>query len=406
MMSPWKVTTAFFLILALLLRAGAQAVRSQTEIAVIPDEPVYTFNEQVHFSAQIRADQPIKEALLLIQSGGETAQVRVIQAEIGEDRKTRATLDLKESPLRAFSRVEYWYQIVSEAGEVYIGPHFSFEYSDNRFEWQTISGTPFRIFWYEGDLAFAQEVLNVALAAVPHIREILEVYLPDPLRIYVYRNAGEMQAALSGASENWVAGHADPDLGVILVSLPAGPEQRLEMERQIPHEMMHVALYYTDANAYQHLPVWYNEGLASLAELYPSPEYQAILEEAFHADGLIPMGDLCLSFPTESSARLLAYAQAASFSRYLFTQYGSPGLNRLQAAFASGFECQVAAERALEIKFNDLERNWIQNTFSPNAMAGLWREIAPWLIILAVILIGPIIMILNNTLKRPRRQEI
>lgn len=406
MMSHLKILAALFLTITLLAFAGATIVGAQTEIAVIPDEPTYTFNEQIQFSAQLRSAQPIKEALLLIQSGGEAAQVKVIQAEIEPDGKIQATLDLKESPLRAFARVEYWYQVVPMEGEVYTGAHFSFEYSDNRFEWKTLSGDPFRIFWYEGDLAFAQEVMNVALAAQPRIQEFLEVYLPNSLRIYVYRSAAEMQAALSDASENWVAGHADPELGVILVSLPAGPEQRLEMERQIPHEMMHIALHYTDANAYQRLPVWYNEGLASLVEFYPSPEYQAILERAFAAGELIPMGDLCQSFPVESSARLLAYAQAASFSRYLFNRYGSPGLNRLQAAFASGFDCQVAVERALDIAFDDLESNWIQATLSNNAMSDIWQETAPWLIILAVILIGPIIMILNIILKRPMRQEV
>ncbi len=399
MMSFPKVLAALLLMMMLLVFPRVTTTQAQAEIAVIPDEPTYTFNEQIRFSAQLRADQPIKEALLLIQSGGETAQVRVIQAEIGADGKITATLDLEGSPLRAFTRVEYWYQVLPEEGEVYSGPHFTFEYTDNRFEWKTISSSPFRIFWYEGDLTFAQEVMNVALSAQPHIQQILDVYLPDSLRIYVYRSAAEMQAALAGASKNWVAGHADPDLGVILVSLPAGPEQRLEMERQIPHEMMHVALYYTDANAYQRLPVWYNEGLASLAELYPSPEYQAILERAFNASELIPMRDLCLSFPVETSARLLAYAQAASFSRYLFEKYGSPGLNRLQAAFASGFDCQVAVERALDIEFDDLEGKWIRETFSQNAMSDVWQETAPWLIIMVVILIGPIIMILNNILK-------
>ena len=70
-------------------------------------------------------------------------------------------------------------------------------------------------------------MLDVADAGQERIQDLLALPMPRKLDIYVYADPETMQSALSPGSENWVAGHADPDLGVILVTLPEGPEQRL-----------------------------------------------------------------------------------------------------------------------------------------------------------------------------------
>ena len=68
-----------------------------------------------------------------------------------------------------------------------------------------------------------------------------------------------------------MAGHAAPDLGVVLISIPAGPDEGLEMQRQIPHELMHLAQYEVIGENFTNQPYWLIEGMASEAELYPNP---------------------------------------------------------------------------------------------------------------------------------------
>ena len=108
-----------------------------------------------------------------------------------------------------------------------------------------------------------------------------------------------------------MAGHADPDLGVMVVSVPDGPTQRIEMERQIPHELMHVLLYQLIGNKYQ-LPTWFNEGLATISELYPDPDYYTYLMRAKANDSLIPLTNLCASFPLGVEPTWLTPRQALS----------------------------------------------------------------------------------------------
>jgi hypothetical protein len=370
----------------------------------VNEEPIYVFNDFIQFSATIQSSDPISEVWIFLSPVGKSDGGQVFPMALDRQGKATFRYDLKLQPLRAFSSIEYHYQLTYESGGKDDSSSYNFRYLDNRYGWKSLDSVPFRVHWYAGDLTFAQEVLNVAHAGQKRLTEILEVYLPNELDIYVYSSATEMQTALPASSAPiWIAGHADPDLGVILVSLPPGPEQQLEIERQIPHELMHIALYHTDAPTYENLPIWFNEGLASLAELYPGPEYQTILDNAFQAGGMLSMASLCRAFPNDSAQRLLAYAQSASFTRYLFEQYGTGGLNRLRAGYATKLGCRPGMEKALQTSLEGLEGRWLRDTFAEGAWQKVKSDLLPWLIVLAVILIGPLIMVFGVLRKRPAR---
>jgi hypothetical protein len=178
------------------------------------------------------------------------------------------------------------------------------------------------------------------------------------------------------------------------------------MERQIPHELMHIALNYTDAHAYSNLPAWFNEGLASLAELYPNPEYQALIESAYDSGDLFPLASLCQTFPNQSQDALLAYAQSASFTQFLYDQYGNPGFNRLLAAYASGMNCERGIEEALGTDLVSLERSWRSENFADQAWTKTYEEFLPWIILLLVVLAGPLILILVVIRNRSARMDL
>ncbi len=378
---------------------------AQIAYEVIPEEPEYSFGEKISFKASLESDEIIDEVLLFIQNSDDS-DLQVHAVSIDNFGNLSTEIDLGEFPLIAFSNPQYWYQVKSVGGEIFTSPRNSFRYADNRFRWRTISGEPFTIHWYQGDLAFGEEVLNVALEGFRNTQELLEIFFPNSLDIYVYENPGAMQAALPEEGQDWIAGHADPDQGVILVSLPTGPEQRLEMERQIPHELMHIALNYTDAHAYANLPTWFNEGLASMVELYPNPEYQVLLENAFESEELLPLSSLCQSFPNGPQGTLLAYAESASFTKFLFEQYGQPGFNRLMAAYASGMSCERGIEEALGTNLANLEANWRRENFAIITMTRSVQEFLPWVILLLVVLAGPIILLVSALRYKSGRSEL
>jgi hypothetical protein len=292
-----------------------------------------------------------------------------------------AEFDLLETAIRGFSDVTYWFRLTLENGETYTSPAYQFTYADNRYDWETLESGSFMVHWYLGEVTFAQEVANTAAAGLHQAQTYLPLSPSEIIHIYVYDSAQEMQAAQS-ATQIWVAGHADPDLSVVLVSLPPGPEQSLEMERQIPHELMHVLLYQADAEVYQHIPVWLNEGLASITELYPNPEYFTILTEAYQRTDLFSMRSLCMAFPTYASESLLAYAQSASFTRYLFNQFGTSGLESLLMVYADGVDCERGVEQALGSSLTQLETQWRRATFNEDPQISAFQNLLPWMLVL------------------------
>ena len=157
--------------------------------------------------------------------------------------------DFMRFPLRAFSRVEYRFEVVIDGGETVSSSQEVFPYEDNRFVWQSMQSGPFRVHWYDGDAAFGQELLDVAQRGLQQAQSwLLVATLDEPdemIDIYTYASKEEMRSTLLLGGTNWVAGHADPDMQLIVVSIPPGPEQSTEMERQIPHELMHTLLYLT-----------------------------------------------------------------------------------------------------------------------------------------------------------------
>lgn len=379
--------------------------QAQTAYDIIPEEPTYRFGETMKFEAELIPAEAVDEVLLFLQAS-ENTDLQVHAMTLGGSGNLSVEIDLQEYPLQAFSEVGYWFQVTSADGEIYTSPRYSFTYLDNRYLWRMISGEPFTAHWYQGDLNFGKEVLNVSLEGLRKVQEILDIFFPNSIDIYVYEDAQTLQTALDPGGQAWVAGHANSQLGVIYLSLPPGPDQRLEMERQIPHELMHIALSYTDAHAYANLPVWFNEGLASLAELYPNPEDQALLESAYSAEVLLSLDSLCESFPNDPQGISLAYAQSASFTNYLYKKHGQPGFNRLMAAYASGMSCETGIEEALGMSLTDLENAWKKENFTGLAVAKSIEEYLPWLFLFVVVLLGPIILVVLAFRNKPERSEI
>ena len=402
----WKAFLLLFLVFTSLLAGKSLKGYAQTEVAVESQPPKSNFGENILFQATLQSNVPVEKALLLVQNGPE-AEVQIIPAALDQEGNLKANYNLKENPLRAFSQVDYWFQISLQNGETYTSPKTAFLYTDNRFDWDTIESAPLRVHWHTGDITFAQEILNIAQTGMQRAQQILpQVLVPPAVDIYVYNNGEELRDGLLASSQNWIAGHADPDLNVVLVSLPPGPEQRLEMERQLPHELMHVMMNYTDGNAYANLPAWFNEGLASLAELYPNPDYQVLLQNAYQTNSLMPLSSLCKVFPTDSHKALLAYAESASFMNFLFEKYGSVGFGGLMAMYAQGQSCEQAVETGFNASLFSLENQWQRQNFSRNSMQSAVEELLPWLLIMIIVLAGPIILAINMFRHRSARVEL
>ena len=58
----------------------------------------------------------------------------------------------------------------------------------------------------------------------------------------------------------WVSGHADPKIGVIMVTASPDLIGRADLERDVPHEIAHIMVYQATRAGYDRMPVWLDEG--------------------------------------------------------------------------------------------------------------------------------------------------
>jgi hypothetical protein len=167
------------------------------------------------------------------------------------------------------------------------------------------------------------------------------------------------------------------------------------MERLIPHELMHVMLQRQLGN--QSLPTWLNEGIATLAEINPTADYGIVLQDASNRNALIPLVDLCASFPADSAQAFLAYAEARSFTTYLRDTYGAPALLSLARTYTEGVDCENGAQRALGVSLSQLDMDWRENSLGQNVWGVAFRNMLPYLVLLGLLIFIPLIVGLNAT---------
>jgi hypothetical protein len=337
----------------------------------------YHFGDKISFQAQITHPEQIKDVFLFLEPSGEQPRTeKIIPAANGQ---VNYEYDLSQKPVRSFVTITYWLQVVSTGGESITSPKQTLNYEDNRFTWQSLDTGNLQIRWITGDRAFGQAILNAAQRALHSAESLLPAALPNPTRIYVYPTATDLQGAMLDQL-SWVAGHAIVDLGTITISVTPGPEQDYDLDRQIPHELMHVLTYQAAGAGYQRLPEWFTEGLASLAEINPNPDYQSALTQAVDTRTLIPIASLCNAFPQDASGAFLAYAQSASFVRYIYQKNGTTGFQKLISNYQNGLGCEEGVNAALGISLEQFDHRWQQEVLGVDTASLAFQNLAPYLI--------------------------
>lgn len=363
--------------------------------------PQIEFGKSIQFTLQLNSPENINAAYLFLQPNGQETQILAFDLPLKD--VNQIVFDLTNFRLRPFSPVEYWYRLEMSNGEIITGEKAFFTYEDNRFPWQRLSASQINVAWYSGDLVFGQQALDTALAGIQKTHTILDYSLATPVSIYIYPSASDLQSVLNLTPNSWVAGHASPDLGVVLVSILPGPDQRAEMERQIPHELMHIVQYQLIGDTYINLPVWLTEGLASMAELYPNPDYQSVLKKAVENDTLLPMVNLCSAFPAELSGAILSYAQSDSFVRFLYQNYGATAMRELIIAYKDGLGCEEGVRKVYGTSIAQLETRWRQEVLGMDIASLAWSNLQPYMLISAFLLLPFLLTIFLSFRKEPGR---
>ena len=225
--------------------AGFQPVNAQQPVSLPVTNPgiTYDFGSFITFQAKINLNSAPIEAYLMFRADGEDT-TRVIPIKLDAQGNTLLRYDMSQGAVRPFATVRYLYRIKLADGQELTSQEYFFQYEDNRFTWQVLKGEAVTVHWYDGDVSFGQDALDIAERGVREANKLMLVNQTKPLDVYIYSSSSDLARALEVGGLTSVGGHASPDLRLGLVSIPPGPDQKLEMDQKIPHksDRSHVVL--------------------------------------------------------------------------------------------------------------------------------------------------------------------
>lgn len=383
---------------------NVQQAQAQSVVELENVEASYQYGEQITFIARIKSSIQIHQASIVIID--ETHGLTHVQPlEIDQDGRADYRFDVKQNILRPFSLVKWKYQFALSDGSTFESTTYIIRYEDNRFDWQMLEAGALQVNWYNSDANFGQAALNAAQAGLQSISMLVPLDLAQPIDVFIYADSDDLRGTLDLGGEDWVAGHASPAVGVAMVVIEPGAEQSIFMEQRIPHELMHVMLYRHVGSGYRNIPAWLREGTATLAEIYPNADYDRVLADAGANDKLIPLRDLCSSFPPNAGEAFLAYAESRSFTTYLHDKYGSAGLLSLAGYYADGMDCERGTERAFGMSLSKLELDWREAVLGQQAVGFALRNMFPYLVLLCLVLFLPFVGGLSMIRKKRKDHE-
>lgn len=227
---------------------------------------------------------------------------------------------------------------------------------DDRFDWQERDSDQVRLYTYNTDRAFADMMLSESQAAIDALESTYALDAIPPISIWVYPSYEDFAGTLQGNQREAVAGVTYPGMDTTVVVVSDGDEG--EFGRVVPHEISHQVLFAATRNAYGPPPVWFDEGMATHAQIGGTDSFAGMVSRA-EADGvLFDIQSLSESFPYGPAQATLAYASSWSMITYIEERWGPEGITRMVDAFAGGLPVEEAVPAALGLTIDDLDAAW------------------------------------------------
>jgi hypothetical protein len=318
---------------------------------------------------------------------------------------------MDELALAPFTTLTYEWLIEGADGTQWQSEPATLVYVDDRFQWRRLADQGVEVYWTDAEAQLGQAALDITLASLPAIQQMIPANPPVPLRVYLYPSAADLRAALSVAGRPWVGGHAEPSLGAIFVTAVNPRTAPLDLQRTLPHELTHLLLYQLSPDKYDLLPFWLNEGLSTLFEQAPNPNYELLLSEAVAREETIPLQELCRPTLREGYDPALAYAQSGSVVAYLRRTYGDAALRGFMAVQLNNIDerrqrlnCDVPLLEAFGFTLEGLDEQWLADRAPRTWWQRIGERYSLWLLVIGLGF-AALIPVLSGPRRRARAKD-
>jgi hypothetical protein len=338
----------------------------------------YEFGRNLNFHLEAGSPAEIKQILLTYGPVGQSTETVTVQPVFTSAAHVALDYahDLITRRFQAFSQLEYYWVVIDSRGQRLQTPPVRFEYTDNRFQWQTLEEDGVTVAWYGRRQIDGRAALYDAQLARAKIAAVTGGNPRQAFRVYIYSTAADLQVAAQVDRQEWVVGQAYPRIATCLVLIPEDGSSAIEMRRVIPHEISHLLIGDLAAG----LPRWLDEGLATDNEGIHDPRAGTALADAAREGQLLSFEQLCAHFPANPQQAALAYAQSGDLVAFIRAHHNSDSLQRLVAAYRETPDCEAGLRSALGLTLAQLQAEWESSLPErrPN-LGDTLRVSVPWL---------------------------
>jgi hypothetical protein len=367
----WPPARVFGAVAVLMVVLAAGATGSARPVsAAEPDFGSATldasFTTGVRVTQPVTLDGPLSRVELLLTEGSAIGpRVIVVPAPAGSDGPV--TLEytvepgteghiLPNTPIRAS-----WRLIPADGGPPVVSPEVEGIYRDDRFAWQTLTGSVVRVHWYEGPQEFGARAVEIGDKAVEDASELLGVTEDEPIDFFIYADQDAFYDALGPATRENVGGQASSEIRTMFALIGPGEINDPWVSTVVPHELVHLVFDTAVSNPYHYPLRWLNEGLAVyLSQGYDAGD-RAAVERAADGGTLLPLAGLGGQFPTSADRFFLAYAESVSAVDFLIRTHGQDALVDLIGSYADGRTDDEVFSEAIGMDVGAFDAAWLDD---------------------------------------------
>lgn len=371
-------TLAIFLLFALF---SPGLIQAQGELTIVDSSAQVDFPNRLNFSLSARGPVEITDIRLHYRVSQMSFAPVTSEAYLEFTPATAVSVTwplemVRIGGLPSGSRLEYWWTVTDAIGSTVEISAASIQFDDNRYQWQSLAEGKVTLYWYEGDRAFAEELMAVTQGALTRLKESTGAELETPVKLYIYSSADDLRGAMIYPQE-WTGGIAFTRYGILAIGI--SPDNLDWGRGAIAHELTHLVVHQVTLNPYGDIPTWLDEGLAMNSEGPLEPVFESYLNSARADNRFISVPSLASPFSAYAAEAALSYAESYSLVSFLISSYGQEKMFELLSTFREGATYDEALLKVYGFDMEGLDTLW-REWFTESVPAASARELEPVLV--------------------------
>ncbi|MCL4394705.1 MAG: peptidase MA family metallohydrolase [Chloroflexi bacterium] len=348
---------------------AAGPTQSSGDITVSSNKFSSIFPANSVTSRHASSSAQISQVALYVAIDGVSSSTRQVpDFDAGTQVAAKYDWNLNQSYLPPGVTGVYWWTVQDQNGGQLQTAKVPFRVDDPAHDWHKLSNDKLALYWYAGGNQFGQALFDRGVQAMQFLQQDTGVSVDRQIQVFIYGTRSDFFDAVEPGASEWTGGQAYPEYGIVLIDIePSNLDWGLGATT---HELTHQVIHQKIKSALGDLsmPHWMDEGLAVYYQTYPGKldaQFAVPLRRAIQNDTLQPLRTLSGSFPADSTAANLSYAESYSVVDFIIRHYGRDKLAELLQAFKAGGYYDDIFDQVLGVDTDGLENAWRQDVGAP-----------------------------------------